>query len=405
MTAPAPVVGTVPDTTLAGPEVAPGSLVHAITDDPDALVYFLVNVGDGDTQLLLLPPDSSDGVRRLVIVDIATPSKLPKLLDALHAVQINGKPLIDAPGTERQIRLLVATHPHFDHIGGMSDLIARYGNPDPTFAPCIEMFWEPGYFYPTPSFHNLMASLESSPRIRRLQPTSGTTMTIDSVRFMALGPGIGLRNRFDTYGVEINDSSITLMVEYPANPLFAAESDHGLDRRASEAPSRRLLLGGDAQFTSWAQATVDFPDLVQSQNAVLAEELRTARGKDYLAADLIKISHHASKHGVNLELLERVGAPIALVSSVAGGGKYGFPHLLAMEAAREARQATTTKGTARKPDQELGIHVTGSKLDSGKPAGSIAVVISKVSGRALRLFRFGDTPSGAIDLAAAREVK
>jgi hypothetical protein len=124
-----------------------------------------------------------------------------------------------------------------------------------------------------------------------------------------------------------------------------------------------------------------------------------------LAADVIKISHHASKHGVNLELLERVGAPMALVSSVAGGGKYGFPHLLAMEAAREARQATTTKGTPRKTDQELGIQVTGSELDSGKPAGSIAVLVSRVSGRPLRLFRFGDTPSGEIDLAATREVR
>ena len=407
MTAPPPVVGTVPDSSLADPEVAPGSLIHAINNDPDALVYFLVNVGDGDTQLLLLPPDTGDptGARHLVIVDVATPSKLPKLLDALHAAQVNGQPLIDVPGSERQIRLLVATHPHFDHIGGMTDLITRYGNLNPSVTPCIEMFWEPGYFYPTPSFHNLMATLESTPRIRRLQPTSGTTMTIDSVRLTALGPGIGLRNRFDTYGVEINDSSITLMVEFPANALFAEDSDHGLDRRAAPTASRRLLLGGDAQFTSWAQATVDFPDLVQEQNSVLAQELRAARGRDYLAADLIKISHHASKHGVNLELMERVGAPIALVSSVAGGGKYGFPHLLAMEAAREARQATTTKSTPRKTDQELGIHVTGSKLDTGKPAGSIAVVISKASGRALRLFRFGDTPSGAIDLAAAREVK
>lgn len=195
------------------------------------------------------------------------------------------------------------------------------------------------------------------------------------------------------------------MVAYPANPLFAQRTGSRQDRRAAPNPARRLLLGGDAQFTSWAQTTVDFPDLQQTQNAPLAKELRSARGKDYLTADLIKISHHASKHGINLELLERVGAPIALVSSVAGGGKYGFPHLLAMEAVREARQATTTKGTPRKTDQELGIHITGSNLASGKPAGSIAVLISRVSGRPLRLFRFGDPPNGAIDLTAAREVK
>lgn len=403
MTAATPVVGAVPDTSLAQPEAPPGSLINALAADPDALVYFLINVGDGDTQLLLLPPNSNDHVRRLVIIDIATPRKLPRLLDALHGVQLNGDTLIQTPGTEGQIRLLVATHPHFDHIGGMTDLLDHYNGPGP--AACVDQFWEPGYFFTTPSFHNLMATLESSPWIRRLQPAAGTTLTLDSVRFTVLGPGVGLRNRFDTYGVEINDSSITLMVEYPANQLFAQQADGRSDRRAASAPSRRLLLGGDAQFTSWAQTTVDFPDLLQSENAALAKELRAARGKDYLAADLIKISHHASKHGVNLELLERVGAPVALVSSVAGGGKYGFPHLLAMEATREARQATTTKGTPRMTDQELGIHLTGSMLDTGKPAGSIAVLVSRVSGRPLRIFRFGDTVSGAIDLSAAREAK
>jgi hypothetical protein len=403
VTAASPVVGAVPDAGLVGPEAAPGSLVNAISADPDALVYFLVNVGDGDTQLVLLPPDSNDHVRRLVIVDVATPGKLPKLLDALHQVQIDGKELIEAPGTARQIRWLVATHPHFDHIGGMTDLLSRYNGPGP--AACVDEFWEPGYFFPTPSFHNLMATLESSPWIRRLQPTAGTTVTLDAVRLTVMGPGIGLRNRFDTYGVEINDSSITVMLEYPANRLFAQQAGDRMVRRAAPTASRRMLLGADAQFTSWAQTTIDFPDLQQSQNAALANELRTARGKDYLSADLIKISHHASKHGVNLELLERVAAPTAVISSVAGGGKYGFPHLLAMEAAREARQATTTKGTPRKTDQELGIHLTGSMLDTGKPAGSIAVVVSRNARKPLRLFRFGDAPGGAIDLLAAREVK
>jgi beta-lactamase superfamily II metal-dependent hydrolase len=388
------VVGSVPSASLAAPEAAPGALLNAIAADPDALVYFLLNVGDGDSQLILLPPDSLDHARRLVIVDVATSAKVPRLIDALAAAG-----LVDATNTENLIRLLVATHPHFDHIGGMSDLLTRFSKPGQ-----VDQFWEPGFFFPTPSFHNLMATLESSPWIRRLQPTSGTSLVLDSVRITVLGPGIGLRNRFDTYGVEINDSSITLMIEYPAARVFAERSGDRQDRRAAPSASRRLLLGGDAQFTSWAQTTVDFPDLQQSQNLVLAKELRSACGKDYLSADLIKISHHASKHGVNLELLERVGAPIALVSSVAGGGKYGFPHLLAMEAAREARQATTTSGTARKTDQDLGIHVTGSKLDSGEAAGSVAAVVSRTSGRAIKLFRLGDSPGAAVDLGNARQV-
>ena len=396
MNAPVPgVVAPVPDASLAAVAAAPGSLLAAIAADPDALVYFLLNVGDGDTQLLLLPPDSNDHVRRLIVADVATPGKLVSLIDSLHSAG-----LIQPPGSAGQIRLLVATHPHFDHIGGMTDLLRHYKGP----SGCIDQFWEPGYFFTTPSFHNLMGALESSPWIRRLQPTAGTTLTLDSVRLTVLGPGVGLRNRFDTYGVEINDASITMMVDYPAAHLFAQPAGGRSDRRAAPLPSRRLLLGADAQFTSWAQTTVDFPDLQQSLNLTLARELRAARGKDYLTADLFKISHHASKHGVNLELLERVGAGLALISSVAGGGKYGFPHQLAMEAAREARQATTTKRLARLPDQQLGIHVTGCTLDSGAPAGSIAAVISRVSSRPIRLFRLGDAPGAPVDLAVAREV-
>jgi hypothetical protein len=230
-------------------------------------------------------------------------------------------------------------------------------------------------------------------------------LTLDSVRLTVLGPGVGLRNRYDTYGVDINDSSITIMVDFPASPMFAQPGAGAhQNRRAAALPARRLLLGADAQFRSWAQTTVDFPDLQQSQNAALAKELRAARGRDYLSADLFKISHHASKHGINLELLERVAAPIALISSVAGGGKYGFPHQLAVDAAREARQATTTKGAARESDQRLGIHVTGAELDSATPAGSIAAVVSRVAGRPIRLFRLGDAAGSHVDLAAAREV-
>ena len=386
---------SVPEASLAPADPAPGSLLNAVTADPDALLYFLVNVGDGDAQVLVLPPDSNDHVRRVVIVDVAVPKKIPALLDALHAANI-----IEAPGSASQIRLLVATHPHFDHIGGVSDLLARYNGP----SACIDQFWEPGYFLPTASFHNLMTMLEASPWMRRLQPTGGTTLTLDSVRVTVLGPGIGLRNRFDTFGVDINDSSITLMIDYPAGHVFVEPDDDHTNRRAAPVKSHRLLLGADAQFSSWAQTTIDFPDLIQDQNPTLAAELRAATGVDYLSADLFKLSHHASKHGVNIELMERVAPAITLVSSVAGGGKYGFPHLLAMEAAREAKQPTTTKATPRQSDQQLGIHVTGSPLDTGAPAGSIAAIIPRSSGKPIRLFRLGDASSTTIDLSDARAV-
>ncbi len=95
-------------------------------------------------------------------------------------------------------------------------------------------------------------------------------------------------------------------------------------------------------------------------------------------------------------------AQLTLVSSSAGGGRYNFPHSLAMEAAREAVQATTQSGAARLDDDALGIHLTGSRLDSGGPLGSIALLVPRDTAP-LRLFRLLDPPDGEIDLAAARE--
>ncbi|HET6625079.1 MAG TPA: MBL fold metallo-hydrolase [Nocardioidaceae bacterium] len=434
------VLQPVENDTLAPATRGVGSLVEAILDDPEALVYFLLNVGDGDTQLLLLPPDSNDGVRRLAIIDVATSTKLPDLIEKLHEVEVSAgggdRTLIQQPGSPGQIRMVVATHPHFDHIGGMGELLSKYnGLHNRRTAPttdgngptgdvlseadkltpyasdaCIDQFWEPGYFFPSASFHAMMAELEVSPWIRRLQPTSGTTAYLDSVKVTVMGPGVGLRSRFDTYGVEVNDSSLTLMFEYPASRIYTEtdtdEADR-LNRRAVKKRSRRLLLGGDAQFTSWAQATIDFPDLRNEQNPVLARELQAARGRDYLASDVFKMSHHASKHGINLELLERVDAKYLLVSSTGGGGRYNFPHALAMDAARESRQATTTSDAARLTDHELGIHVTGAVLDDdqGSPTGSMAVMVPRRPSRAIRIFRLMDGAKEMIDLEKSREVK
>lgn len=412
------VLQPVDPATLAPAGDGVGALVEAVLEAPDALVYFLLNVGDGDTQLLLLPPDSNDKMRRLVIVDVATTRKLPGLIESLHEVQVptaaGTQPLIQRPGSPGQIRLVVATHPHFDHIGGMSELFDLYnalhaGSTPYASSACIDQFWEPGYFFPGPSFHRLMAHLETSPWIRRFQPTSGTSTFLDSVKVTVMGPGVGLRTRFDTYGVEVNNSSLTLMFEYPAHRIYTEpdpESDDRLNRRSVRKRSRRLLLGGDAQFASWAQTTIDFPDLHNEQNPILAKELQAARGRDYLASDLFKMSHHASKHGINLELMERVNAKHVLVSSTGGGGRYNFPHALAMDAAREARQATTTSGAARLTDHALGIHVTGAVLDdqSGTALGSMAVLVSPKPSRGMRIFRLMDGPKDAIDLTAAREV-
>ncbi len=372
MTAPVPVPAA---------RLSTGDFVADV--EPDDLVYFLVNVGDGDTQLILLPADD-DGRRNALVVDCATERKLPALVEALADT-----PLL--PERPELFALVIATHPHEDHIGGMGAFLDR-------FHPLIDEFWEPGYYHPSASYIAMMRAVEDRP-IRHLQPTSGTTRFIGQVKLTVLGPSMELRNRFDSYGIDINNASLSIRVEFPASRVEQRDGDRRFLRRARR---QSLILGADAQTESWAQVMGDFPELHPDRSPAAAA-IGKAQGYTPLRADVFKVSHHGSKHGVNLELVERVDPKLTLFSSVAQRGKYNFPHAVTQEAIREAIEPTAASGRAHKPDHELGLFYTADRDSDGDPLGSIGLVLSP-NGRKRSVWRFGDAPNHAIDFGAARRL-
>lgn len=365
--------------TIPSARLASGDFLAAC--DKKDLVYFLLNVGDGDTQLVLLPA-SRDGTRQAIVVDVATERKLPDLLEKLAAT-----PLL--PQRDHLFALVVATHPHADHIGGMAELLDR-------FHAHIWEFWDPGFYHPSPPYIEMMRVLESR-GILQSQPAAGMSRFIDNVLVQVLSPAIGLRNRFDTYGVDINNASIALKIEFPATRV--AEGD--ADRRylPLRGKTQALVLGADAQTTSWSHVLVDFPEL-HADGTPVSRALRVALGSNPLSAKVFKVPHHGSKHGVNLELTEQIRPSLSLFSSVGGMGKYGFPHLIAQESVREAIEATTS-GQTRSTDYDLGLQYTGARDDAGRALGSIALVLSP-SGRKREVWRFGDEPKQLVDLGGAR---
>jgi hypothetical protein len=347
---------------------------------PEDLVYFLLNVGDGDSQLILLPEQG--GSRQAIVVDVLSAPKIEHLLDELAKT-----PLL--PQRPELFALVVATHPHADHIGGMAALLDRFHG-------LIGEFWEPGFYYTSPTYAEMMRAVGEH-GLRHGQPTSGMTRWIGQVKLLVLAPGINLRNRFDSYGVDVNNSSVALKIEFPGRRV----TDRLPDGSYVRAPRQSLILGGDAQTLSWAQVMIDFPQLGPDQSLV-AKALTKAQGFEPLNSDIFKVPHHASKHGLNLELVEAIAPSISLISSVGGGGKYNFPHLVSVEALREAIEPTSQKGTPHKPDYELGIHYTFGSDDAGAPLGSMALVISP-GGRKRELWRFGDRSTEQLQLAAARK--
>jgi len=399
-----------------------GAFVDAVRDDPDALVYFLLNVGDGDTQLVLLPQRPGRARRRALVVDVATVGKLPALVAQLEREGLlddggdGGAPATgngdggatDAPAVVGRrlptFPIVIGTHPHDDHIGGMPELLRRYRSR-------IGEYWEPGYFHPSAAYVETMVALEDAgDDIGHAQPTSGLTRFVDGVRLTVLTPGIGIRNRFDSYGTDINNASIAVKLEHPAVRVVEQQ-----DRQDPRYRNRRylqlddpwsLILGADAQTTAWAQVEVDFPELHRGERSTLYTELRAAGGRDHLRGHVFKLPHHASKHGLNLELVERVDPIIALVSSVGGGGRYGFPHDLAVAATRDAVRSARGPATADMADHDLGIHYTAAvtrrpDADGPEPLGSIAVVVPARRGADLQVWRFGDDRRARVDLRRA----
>lgn len=367
-----------------------GFLDACRADGGNALVYFVLNVGDGDTQVLLLPADAN-GHRCAVVVDVASRHKLPALLAALQAKGI--LPTVEATGRRPLLPLVIATHPHDDHIGGLPQLLDDLGDE-------IAEFWEPGYYHPSDVYVETMVALERRrDRLRHLQPTSGLSCYLDQVKITVLAPGIGLRNRFDSYGTQINDASIALKVEYPATRIAERREGPHHNRVYVRNDPWALLLGADAQTTAWAQATLDFPEVHSHSDADLARELRLRSGRDTLRGHVFKVPHHASKHGLNLELVTRIQPTMALVSCSADG-RYGFPHELALEAIRESRLPTASRGGRRPADHDLGIHYTCAVSDGDglSALGSMALVVPASRGKPLQLWRFADEPRDEVHL-------
>jgi beta-lactamase superfamily II metal-dependent hydrolase len=350
--------------------------------EPHDLVHFVVNVGDGDTQLLLLPEEK--GSRRAIVVDVVSGGKLEKLIEALQEKEALGK-------EADTLAVVVATHPHADHISGMEKFLLEH-------QALIREFWEPGYYLATPTYFNMMDAVAAMDGVGHSQPASGTIRFVDQVKITVLAPAVSLKNRYDSYGIDVNNSSIALRVDFPARRYYRREKDGSIEKLSKGGS---LILGADAQTLSWASVMNDFPSLGPNDSAV-AKALRKARGVEPLRANVFKIPHHCSKHGLNLELVEEIKPNISLISSVREKGSYNFPHVVSLEALREGIEATAKKGTPHKDDCELGIHFTSGRDDAGAELGTIATVLGP-TGSKREVWRFGDGSRDEIDLGAARK--
>lgn len=300
----------------------------------NTMMVMVLNVGDGDAIIVRFPKKQGEKVS-CAVIDCY---KGQKTFDALKAV-----------GAET-IRFICATHPHSDHTLGLGRLI-RLCLDDGIE---IEQFWDSGFRHVSKTHFDLIGLLKQHPEIDVIFPTSGYETIINQVRIQVLSPSIQLKNRYDTFGTNINNASIVLKLEYPPKeiaPYYQKSNTVFESHLAAEESLKQhaVILGGDAQFDAWARITDEFPELRKTGNRgqmIDPDEI------DYtpLRCQVLKTPHHMSKHGISLEVLETL-KPRYVLTSCSSRSRHKFPHdltVLAVEDIRKQKDAMWFTGHREK---------------------------------------------------------
>ena len=234
-----------------------------------------------------LTPTPPDTVLRVTFLDVGqgdavlvqAPEGQTALIDAGRGDIV---PLLREIGVT-QIDLMVATHPHADHIGGMARVIESIP---------VRFFMDNGDPHTTATYRELIAALEARPEITYLEATP-RTISLGSATLEVLP----LLPRGTT---EHNDRSVSLVLRFGD---FTA------------------LLSGDSEV----------------------RQLTHLVGLGAVPAlTLLKAAHHGSDNGFTWSFLQ-AARPRVVVISVGGDNSYGHPRRAALDAyAATARETFRT---------------------------------------------------------------
>ncbi len=294
---------------------------------PSDLVVHVLNVGFGDAILLELPT-TADGENLLGVVDCY---KGAKMLDYIKALQ----PIRPFDG----VAFICATHPHLDHVAGIKTLLQ-----DPLTKP--REFWDSGFRHKTATYLKILETIHQE-RIPMRRISSGMEFYFGTLRITALGPSVALRNRYATYGIDMNNASIVLRLENCVDDVVVVESVRYRDKEDPEvlrgAGDSVVILGADAEFDNWAQIAEEYPYVERtSKHDPLVKKV-----VNLLNCAVLKVSHHGSMHSAPLDVYERMSPALAILSSkqeessVTHRGqpmtRTLYPHPVAIETLRESR--------------------------------------------------------------------
>ena len=217
---------------------------------PRLEVTFL-DVGQGDGELVVLPNGEA------IVIDGGPDRSGRALLDALRRRGI------------RRVRLVVLSHPHPDHAGGLAAVLDALP---------VDELWTNGQ----PSNEPATRALLDAAALHGVAHTTARALTLGGVTLEPLAP-------FDDTGALVPD------------PL-ASDNDSSLVLVLGWA-GRRVLLDGDIERDAEARLVARHP----------------------MPVDVLKVPHHGSRTSSTDALLDAL-QPRWAVASLADGNRYLFPH-------------------------------------------------------------------------------
>ena len=212
------------------------------------LVVHFIDVGQGDSILIQTPAGKT------MLVDAGPNDAGAAVVSSLKGLGI------------RSLDVVVATHPHSDHIGGMPAVLNNIP---------IKQFIDSGYPSTTPDYEEMLNIID-----RKNIPFK----TVSAGEIISLDPSltINVLNPQKTFFDNANDNSVVLRVGYGKTAF---------------------LLVGDAGF--------------------VAENAMIMSGED-LGADVLKVGHHGSSSSTSPQFLNAVVPRIGVIE-VGAGNSYGHP--------------------------------------------------------------------------------
>ena len=206
-----------------------------------------VDVGQADGAII-----ECDG--EFAVIDAGYPENGPQMVEYLRTL-----------GAEK-LSLVVATHPHGDHIGGLPDVLGAFET---------DTVWSSQLPYTNQYVYGFTDAVKSSGASLE-KPRPGEVFQLGGASIEVIGP---MNLEYE----DANDLSLVLMVQYGEN---------------------RFLMTGDMEE--------------------LAEHELVEAGVD-LKADVLKVGHHGSYSSSSYRFLREV-LPTYSVISCGAGNEYGHPH-------------------------------------------------------------------------------